>query len=140
MVSKILMHKVRYRLNQDSKLSAQFQNYGKAIKKFRLKLIWFIAWKNHRGFLSRKNMRFHYMAWCWTKQTFLGQSSLLNKILQISNFIFKVSNKKFDEFLEFHYPNLFFRIAGGFIPNKYNAYYNHFVYGDNCDQIRCREF
>ena len=52
----------------------------------------------------------------------------------------KVSNKNFDEFLEFHYPIFFFRLAGGFIPNKYNAYYNHFVYGDNCDQIRCREF
>ena len=49
-------------------------------------------------------MRFHYMAWCWTRQAFLRQSVFqLNKILQISNFIFKI----FDEFLEIRFPFFF---------------------------------
>jgi len=36
--------------------------------------------------------------------------------------------------------NPLLRLAGGFIPSKYNNFYNHFVFGENCQNIYCTAF
>jgi len=36
--------------------------------------------------------------------------------------------------------NPILRLAGAFVPSKYNNFYNHFVFGENCQNIYCTAF